>query len=405
MRQPLRNGKHVRWEIPSAGTVEFDEGVLPVDPYLVGALLGDGTLYEHAVQFSTGDDELLGRLQELVAPYGCVSKHITNYDWRFAKPQRGGPNRLLDSLRAIGLTSARSWEKHIPPDYLLASPSDRLELLRGLMDTDGSQGRQGQCSFASTSEALADGVAFIVRSLGGRASKIGMAARQGRPYWLVTIRLSESPFWLTRKRERWEAYRPKYERRRAISQITKTRRAETVCVKVSGGEGLYVTDDLIVTHNTNIAGGVHEKIAEWIPGIHIHRAHWPYEELIEWLTTMTCYVGPSRGEGNLKPPMEFMATGGTVIATNWSGPTNWLDEQVGYPLDYTLRPMNPNNPDSPQEARASKDHLKQLMWRVHTHREEATKKGLLSAQHIREVASWDTIIPQLVADIEQDLAG
>lgn len=152
--------------------------------------------------------------------------------------------------------------------------------------------------------------------------------------------------------------------------------------------------------------GLHPLIEEWSDGrIKIHVGIWPYEQLIEWMHDMTCYVGPSRGEGNLKPPMEFMATGGTVIVTNWSGPQNWLHPEFTYPLDYTLRPMNPNDPDSPREARASKQHLKELMWHVHTHRVEAAENGMHCADWIRGVASWQKLIRKLILDIEHDLAA
>lgn len=151
--------------------------------------------------------------------------------------------------------------------------------------------------------------------------------------------------------------------------------------------------------------GLHPQIEQWAPGVHVIHDYWPYDQLIEWMGTMTCYVGPSRGEGNLKPPMEFMATGGPVIATYWSGPENWLTPEVGYPLDYQLAHMVPSDPDSPREARADKDHLKQLMWHVHSSRREASEKGRAAAEWIREVADWAKIIGRLLGDLERDLAA
>ena len=151
-------------------------------------------------------------------------------------------------------------------------------------------------------------------------------------------------------------------------------------------------------------GGLHPDLEDWTPGIKVHQGIWPYEELIRWMQDMDCYLGPSRGEGNLKPPMEFMATGGTVIVTNWSGPTNWLHPDVAYPLRYTLMPNDPARPDGPMMARADKEHLKELMWHVHTHRAEAANKGILAASWIRQVADWKQVIEKLILQLERDLA-
>lgn len=137
-----------------------------------------------------------------------------------------------------------------------------------------------------------------------------------------------------------------------------------------------------------------------VDGLYVYNEYWEYEKLIQWMHDMTCYLGPSRGEGNLKPPMEFMATGGTAIVTNWSGPTNWLTQDVGYPLNYELVNMDRSDPDSPREARADREHLKELMWHVHTNRIEARDKGVMAADWIRWSSDWrkimDRFIPQLV---------
>jgi glycosyltransferase involved in cell wall biosynthesis len=153
---------------------------------------------------------------------------------------------------------------------------------------------------------------------------------------------------------------------------------------------------------TNIVG-LPPQLGEVIPGLFVHVDHWEYSRLIEWMHTMHCYVGPSKGEGNLKPPMEFMATGGTVIVTNWSGPENWLHPDFTYPLDYELMPVDPEQPEGPWEARASIEHLKALMWHVHTNRREASDKGIGAAEWIRWVSGWDKIIDRLVRDLEEAL--
>jgi len=92
-----------------------------------------------------------------------------------------------------------------------------------------------------------------------------------------------------------------------------------------------------------------------------------------------------------------------VIVTNWSGPQNWLHADFTYPLDYTLMALDPADPDGPMEARASKEHLKKLMWEVHTNRQDAANKGIQAAEWIRWVAGWEGIVTKLIRDLEEGL--
>ena len=156
-------------------------------------------------------------------------------------------------------------------------------------------------------------------------------------------------------------------------------------------------------HLKTTVRGLPKQLESVVDGLYVHDDWWTYERLIRWMQDMHCYVGPSRGEGNLKPPMEFMATGGTVIVTNWSGPENWLHRDVGYPLNYRLGPVHPGEEDGPMEAKADLDHLKQLMWHVHTNRVEASRKGMLAAEWIRKVASWERIVRRAVRDFQEAL--
>lgn len=237
-----------RCYVPAVQPVDFAAGAsLPLDPYLLGALLGDGTLRANgSVGFTSDDDDLVA---DLVLPAGVSAKVEGPQAWSFTSTTR--PNMLRSGLRDLGLLGKRAWEKSVPQPYLLASTADRLAILRGLMDTDGSIDLYGRISFQSASSQLAEDVLWLVRSLGGRATYKVWPMHGGANYHAhcVYFRLPECPFRLARKALRWHP--PKHSMDRGIVEAVPAGVAETQCIRVAGG--LYVTDDFIVTHNSGWA--------------------------------------------------------------------------------------------------------------------------------------------------------
>ena len=252
---------------------------LPLDPWLLGALLGDGKLSGSSLVFSTAEQEMLERLAAR-ATGEFLLRAAGGYDWRIvqaAGAHRTGvagvaPNRLMEALRGLGLWGIRSEEKFVPDTYLTTSRAARLELLRGLMDTDGWVERWGSARFCSTSERLARNVVELVRSLGGWCSVRSRPTtyrhrgqkRAGRRAWVCNIHSSEpkSMFSLSAKRGR-ALTAPRRRWRPVFLSIDPARVTETQCIAVTHPSRLYVTDGYVVTHNTafvlNIAQhvGVH----------------------------------------------------------------------------------------------------------------------------------------------------
>src|SRR6185503_3676571 len=141
---------------------------------LLGALLGDGKLSGTSVMFPTGDPEMLAGVH-VHAGDELALRAAGGPDWRIVQAagahRRGvSANPIMEALRGLGLWSLCSEAKFIPRMYLDASRDTRLDLLRGLMDTDGWVERWGSARFCSTSERLALDVAELVRSLGGWCS-------------------------------------------------------------------------------------------------------------------------------------------------------------------------------------------------------------------------------------------
>lgn len=120
------------WDLP--------EKDLPIDPYLLGLWLGDGLYTEPII--TTPDCEIVEYLNDFCEKNGFVlSKHKSNkYEYRIIEKERLFRNRLKSALKDLGVLG----NKHIPESYLTASRKQRLELLAGLIDTDGySQYKKG----------------------------------------------------------------------------------------------------------------------------------------------------------------------------------------------------------------------------------------------------------------------
>ena len=251
--------------IPLVQNIEFEEEALPLDPYLLGVLLGDGCFTSTTPALIAGDRELVGiaaaRLPESMRASENAGKPGAYY---LTGGMRGRtPNELTETLRSLGLFGHGALTKFVPDMYKWGSHEARLEVLRGLMDTDGCvrRGERSETIFATSSPSLADDVVFLVRSLGGTATKRASGKgtyihpmrgeRPAAPHWHVQIALGPdtNPFRLERKREQWN--RVKEPSRRMVS-IELVGRKQAQCIKLDSANELYVTDDFVVTHNTFI---------------------------------------------------------------------------------------------------------------------------------------------------------
>lgn len=235
---------------------DFGAGNVTADPWLLGVLIGDGCLTQ-AIRFSTPDSHILGRIRATLPDYSV--SHCGRYDYRITTP-RGQENPLLDSLRGLGLIGKKSCEKFIPAEYLDAPKAVRLELLRGLMDTDGWVEKTGAMCYATSSRQLADDIRTLVWSLGGVCSMACVETTHLDSYRLY-IRLDDpaNAVTLPKKKERAVRVKPV---RNTIAKIEKAGREECQCISVSHPSRLYVTNDYIVTHNTALATNMAFNIAK-----------------------------------------------------------------------------------------------------------------------------------------------
>jgi phosphate starvation-inducible PhoH-like protein len=268
----LRTNHQHRFELPVVDSVEFEPQEVPIDPYALGLLLGDGCLTAKTTPtFTTADEELVDALASRLPRIELQRKTAVDYVLRHIDGHRGGvivANPVTVALRELGLAGTRSSTKFVPRQYRLNSATVRLGVLQGLLDSDGGpvtqRGRTCRVQYTTCSARLRDDVVFLVRSLGGVAywrTRRAAGRRPGRARgrlvhhrtdaYILDIRLPAGiePFRLARKQALYDASgggRPM----RFVESIEPEGEAETVCIQVAAQDSLYVTDDFLVTHNT-----------------------------------------------------------------------------------------------------------------------------------------------------------
>ena len=263
-----RGDKNWQYFIPITSPIQFPKKKLLIDPYVLGALLGDGCLLG-TVTLTNSERDVVKRVTERL-PSGYVLNKINQPDGHadtyLVTPPERRPNDkhyIIEALRSYNLMDGGSYDKFIPSDYLLSSIEDRVELIRGLIDTDGCTSG-GKLSFSSTSIQLAKGVQYLVQSLGGT----GTLSTKSSPFYIkdgervychecynVYIRMPNLPIACTSSKHllNLNAAATNTGVCRSIRKIERVSQEECQCILVDNPSHLYLTNDFIVTHNTSAA--------------------------------------------------------------------------------------------------------------------------------------------------------
>jgi hypothetical protein len=363
-----KNGK-INHYIPRNEPIQFPKNNLPISPYVLGVILGDGSI-SNSIAIANTDIELIEKVENEVNKIGCYlktssssnniqytisskdlkcnkparrvllkninndkkieyysigdaiknlnlsknvitkrckeSKIINEYEYKFLPPLNRWQNPIKNYLYELGLSGKKAYDKFIPDLYKYSCVDDRIELLRGLMDTDGTIKDicGGCCSYTTISKQLADDVVELVQSLGGRATyrsrnrinrekKNVLIDKNGKKRLIITKHISYelnislpkeiNPFYISRKADR---FKPKYMHYVGIKSIEPVCEKEVQCISVEDQEHLYITDQYIVTHNS------HEDKAS------LYQI--PYKNMVKYMFQMPSDADFEMLYGNLK---------------------------------------------------------------------------------------------------------
>ena len=240
------SGHRPKWMLPMVDAVEFGTKNIKIDPYTMGVLLGDG---DARCRVTSGEKEIFDRI-----PYDLGKIDEKEKNKSYARTIKG----IKGAYHSYGL-NCKSINKFIPKDYLFNSKEIRLELLRGMMDTDGCSDKKGRTFYSSSSYELIKDFKKLVMSLGANAKSIceedagefeilGRTCSRQKNYRITFYLPDEDVFHLGRKQKR--AIKNRTKMYVYITDIEYLNNHRATCITVDAKDKLFLCENFIPTHNT-----------------------------------------------------------------------------------------------------------------------------------------------------------
>lgn len=243
----------LKWEIPVTEPVKYPEKKFIIDPYILGALIGNGSMTTDSILISIPDEQIEIREKiNLRLPEGFKTKenrHPNCPQYTLSRNTSVGKNIIKSEIKRLNL-DVKSGNKFIPKEYLCSSIEQRVELLRGLMDTDGSASNN-RIHYHTTSKKLAEDIIDLVQSLGGQAfiKEYDRSKENKSNEYRVNVRIRICPFHLEKKKQNWNIKKNNY-CSKYIKSVEYVGKHEHICISVDSSDGTFLTTNYIVTHNT-----------------------------------------------------------------------------------------------------------------------------------------------------------
>ncbi len=287
--------------------IEFSKKKLDIEPYFLGLWLGDGT--SSNVEIATKDIEIVKYLEEYASRLSLVlNSHIFENRcpmYRIGKGYTGGDIKkdisLQEKLRDLNLLK----NKHIPQIYLSNSKKNRLELLAGLVDSDGYyDNKYHVIEITQKSKKLAKQIKFLADSLGFRCSlksKIAKIKQIGYECEVYRVRIVGHLDIIPTKVARKQA-RPLVSKREHLHtgiKIEYDKIDDYYGFEIDGNK-LFLLEDMTVTHNTSLVLNITQKALERDEGVAFFSLEMPAEQLmLRLLSTETSIPLQNLRVGNL----------------------------------------------------------------------------------------------------------
>ena len=259
LAQSLRTTDDKEWNhhVPLAGAAQYPDRELPIDPYVLGIWLGDGTTT--AAEITSADPEVV---EEIRSRGYEIHKTVAKYGWRIGGSredrERDAAGRFATGSSFQGVLRAQSLlgDKHVPAEYLVAGFTQRLELLQGLMDSDGYSDEIGRCEFVSTLPHLSDAVYELAASLGLRPvirkKPVTLYGIEQAPAYQVKFTPHLPVFRLPRKLAKLTEKR-RQSRFRSIVAVRPVPSVPVRCIQVASPSGTFLIGrGYIPTHNSSL---------------------------------------------------------------------------------------------------------------------------------------------------------
>ena len=250
LKQPNGNS---RWSVPITEPVEYLSRQLPIKPYSLGVLIGDGSL-NNSITVTNASEDIFNKLKDELQSnsVNVTRKEVVKdntYIIKISRSSSGVVNEVRDAIRKYSL-NCTSYFKYIPDDYKYSSIKDRRSILCGLLDTDGYVDKSGTLQFTSSSKRLVQDLIEIVQSLGGVATLNYKRTNIGTNAWTSTIKINHDNLVYMVKKDKIARLKPltKYLPVRFFDTVEYVGEQECQCLTVEDEH--YLTDSYIVTHNT-----------------------------------------------------------------------------------------------------------------------------------------------------------
>lgn len=311
---------------------EFQKASKPIHPYTLGVLIGNGclatSLFEKgAVSITSKDIEVIDRISELDCHYSSIQQKKNNQAASYMYYDKN----FISKIDQLGIGNHKADSKFIPEQYKYFSIEDRKYLLQGLIDTDGYVDPRGHISYCTISKQLAEDVAFVVRSLGGKAT-----ITEKRPFfkdrngnkkeghlaytiWIMT-KCDRDIVWLERKKQY-----ARNEFNGGVSVLGKRIiSCEPIgkkigrCITVDDPSGLYIADNFTVTHNSYLGCAWIVSSCLKYPGIRMVIARKELKNLLA--TTWSTLLG-LLAEWGLEQDVHYHINNQRIVLTLWNGST------------------------------------------------------------------------------------